>query len=171
MTRESRVLALVSIASAVSALDLSLMFVAYPSIRADFPEASLSLVSWVLTAAIALVIVSALLHLVVEVVVLLVIGAGDALGHEVFQSVFGRIMTVLIALEFNHTLLHVSARGRGVVQVKSVLLIAMLALSRKLIILDLKVVSSTTVIAVSVALVSLGIAYLALRQDSVPPPP
>ena len=49
MTREARVLALVSIASAVSSLDLSLMFVAYPSIRADFPEASLSLVSWVLT--------------------------------------------------------------------------------------------------------------------------
>jgi len=49
VTRESRVLALVSIASAVSALDLSLMFVAYPSIRADFPDASISLVSWVLT--------------------------------------------------------------------------------------------------------------------------
>lgn len=49
MTRESRVLALVSIASAVSALDLSLMFVAYPSIRADFPDAPISLVSWVLT--------------------------------------------------------------------------------------------------------------------------
>lgn len=49
MSRESRVLALVSVASAVSGLDLSLMFVAYPSIRADFPDASLSLVSWVLT--------------------------------------------------------------------------------------------------------------------------
>jgi hypothetical protein len=37
-SRETRVLALVSISSAVSALDLSLMFVAYPSIRADFPD-------------------------------------------------------------------------------------------------------------------------------------
>jgi EmrB/QacA subfamily drug resistance transporter len=49
VTRESRVLALVSIASAVSSLDLSLMFVAYPSIRADFPDVPLSLISWVLT--------------------------------------------------------------------------------------------------------------------------
>ncbi|HEX7096183.1 MAG TPA: MFS transporter [Acidimicrobiales bacterium] len=49
MTRENRVLALVSVASAVSALDLSLMFVAYPSIRAHFASTSITLVSWVLT--------------------------------------------------------------------------------------------------------------------------
>jgi EmrB/QacA subfamily drug resistance transporter len=49
MTRENKVLALVSVASAVSALDLSLMFVAYPSIRADFADQPVSHVSWVLT--------------------------------------------------------------------------------------------------------------------------
>jgi EmrB/QacA subfamily drug resistance transporter len=49
VTREGRVLALVSIASGISALDLSLMFVAYPSIRADFAGTSLSVISWVLT--------------------------------------------------------------------------------------------------------------------------
>lgn len=49
MSPEGRTLALVSIASAVSSLDLSLMFVAYPAIRADFPDVSLTLVSWVLT--------------------------------------------------------------------------------------------------------------------------
>jgi EmrB/QacA subfamily drug resistance transporter len=47
--RANRVLALVSIASAVSALDLSLMFVAYPSIREEFASVPLSQVSWVLT--------------------------------------------------------------------------------------------------------------------------
>jgi EmrB/QacA subfamily drug resistance transporter len=49
IAHQKRVLALVSVASACSALDLSLMFVAYPSIRADFSSESLSLVSWVLT--------------------------------------------------------------------------------------------------------------------------
>jgi EmrB/QacA subfamily drug resistance transporter len=49
VSRETRILALVSISSAVSALDLSLMFVAYPSIRADFSDVPLSQVSWVLT--------------------------------------------------------------------------------------------------------------------------
>lgn len=47
--RPSHALALVSVASAVGSLDLSLMFVAYPSIRAHFASESISVVSWVLT--------------------------------------------------------------------------------------------------------------------------
>lgn len=47
--RNNRALALVSVASAVGSLDLSLMFVAYPSIRAHFADESISVVSWVLT--------------------------------------------------------------------------------------------------------------------------
>ena len=48
-TRNHRALALVSVASAVGSLDLSLMFVAYPSIKAHFGHESITLVSWVLT--------------------------------------------------------------------------------------------------------------------------
>jgi len=40
----------------------------------------------------------------------------------VFQSIFGMIMIVLIALEFNHTILWLLERGRSVVQVRAVLL-------------------------------------------------
>lgn len=50
-TRNHRALALVSVASAVGSLDLSLMFVAYPSIKAHFGHESITLVSWVLAAA------------------------------------------------------------------------------------------------------------------------
>jgi EmrB/QacA subfamily drug resistance transporter len=49
LSREARILALVSVASSVSSLDLSLMFVAYPSIRRDFGNVPLTEVSWVLT--------------------------------------------------------------------------------------------------------------------------
>jgi EmrB/QacA subfamily drug resistance transporter len=49
VTRAGKVLALISAASSVSSLDLSLMFVAYPQIRRDFSGESLTLVSWVLT--------------------------------------------------------------------------------------------------------------------------
>lgn len=48
-TSAHRALALVSIASAVGSLDLSLMFVAYPSIRQHFANEPISVVSWVLT--------------------------------------------------------------------------------------------------------------------------
>ena len=53
-----------------------------------------------------------------------------------FQLVFGEIMTLLIALGFNHTLQNVVTRHQSMIQTKVVLLIAPLALARKLIILD-----------------------------------
>ena len=49
-TRRSRALILISVGSALSALDTSMMFVAYPSIRSHFDNSPLSVVSWVLTA-------------------------------------------------------------------------------------------------------------------------
>ena len=48
-SRNNRALALVSLASALGTLDLSLMFVAYPAIKSHFNGESLTLVSWVLT--------------------------------------------------------------------------------------------------------------------------
>lgn len=44
-----RVLALTSVAGFAGALDLSVMFVAFPSIEDDFPDASTATLSWVLT--------------------------------------------------------------------------------------------------------------------------
>jgi EmrB/QacA subfamily drug resistance transporter len=49
MKRETKILAIVSAGTAMGGLDLSLMFVAYPAIRADFPKESVTLISWVLT--------------------------------------------------------------------------------------------------------------------------
>jgi uncharacterized membrane protein (DUF373 family) len=58
----------------------------------------------------------------------------DPLDAKVFQALFGDIVTLLIALEFNHTLQYVVAREQSIIQIKVVLLIALLALSRKLIV-------------------------------------
>jgi len=41
------------------------------------------------------------------------LGTLNPLEHAVFQRVFGEIMTLLIALEFNHTLQYVISRDRG----------------------------------------------------------
>jgi Phosphate-starvation-inducible E family len=43
-------------------------------------------------------------ELVVSVIDALVLRTLNPLDHTVFQHVFGHIMTVLIALEFNHSL-------------------------------------------------------------------
>lgn len=60
-------------------------------------------VAVVLSLIVTLIISLALMQLIVRVVPLLVTGSLDPLDHSVFQSLFGMIMTVLIAMEFKHS--------------------------------------------------------------------
>jgi uncharacterized membrane protein (DUF373 family) len=95
-------------------------------------------VAFVLGFIIAMLLALALAQLLFRVVPLLLTGALDPLEHEVFQGMFGMVMTLLIALEFKHSIIRVALRHDGIVQVKTVVLIALLALSRKFVILDAK---------------------------------
>jgi uncharacterized membrane protein (DUF373 family) len=128
-------------------------------------------VALVLTSLISVVILVAVLHLSWRVL-LLILSATDPLDHAVFQAIFGMIMTVLIALEFNHSIVSVLERGEHIIQVRTVLLIGILALARKFIILDLKTTSATVIAAVALALVALGVVYALIRhQDRLPHKP
>ncbi|HET6897593.1 MAG TPA: phosphate-starvation-inducible PsiE family protein [Vicinamibacteria bacterium] len=122
------------------------------------------LITWVLAATIGLIVCVAAFRLVSDVVRLLLVQALNPLEHEVFQTVFGAIMTVLIALEFSHSIVHASARPKGIVQVRTVILIALLALTRKFIILDVKLVPASTILGLAVALLALGVTYWLLRN-------
>lgn len=121
-------------------------------------------VAFILSVIIALVIALALLQLLTRVVPLLVTGSLDPLDHEVFQALFGMIMTLLIALEFKHSIIRVALRRESIVQVKTVVLIALLALSRKFIVLDSKVTEAQTIAALALATLVLGIVYWLLRE-------
>jgi phosphate-starvation-inducible protein E len=79
----------------------------------------------VLTVVIAAVILIALYRLIVSVIDVLVLQTRNPLEYPVFQQVFGEILTLLIALEFNDTLQYVVTRERGIIQAKIVILIAM----------------------------------------------
>jgi uncharacterized membrane protein (DUF373 family) len=122
------------------------------------------LVALILTFLIGLIIVIALFRLTMGVITNLVFNALDPLDHEVFQTVFGEIMTLLIALEFNHTLQYMVARQQSVVQTSVLLLIALLALARKFILLDLHVVSPAHLLALSGATLALGLTYWLIRS-------
>ena len=74
-------------------------------------------------------------------------------------------MTLLIALEFKHSILKVSLRKEGIVQIKTVILIALLALVRKFIIIDLKAVSPAKLAALAFAVLVLGGLYWLLREQ------
>ena len=78
---------------------------------------------------------------------------------QVFQSIFGMVLTVLIALEFKHTLLVVKHHRRAIVQVRAVVLIALLALVRRFIILDLYQTTPSVIAALAGATLALGVVF------------
>ena len=122
------------------------------------------IIAFILSLLIAVLIVLALVQLFVRVVPLLVTGALDPLDHEVFQGLFGMVMTLLIALEFKHSIVRVALRRESIVQVKTVLLIALLALSRKFIILDASSTEPVMIAALAAATLVLGVVYWLLRE-------
>lgn len=123
-----------------------------------------SSVAFVLTLVITVVIFVALYRLAIDGIGSLLFGAENPLDHKVFQEVFGQIMTVLIALEFNHTLQYVVTRQQSIIQTKTVLLIALLAISRKFIILDVNEISAKHMFALAAITLVLGLVYW-LIQD------
>lgn len=110
------------------------------------------------------VIVLALVQIVVRVLPLLFGDGVDLLDHGTFQMLFGTIMTLLIAMEFKHSLIPVALRQESVVQVKTVILIALLALSRKFIILDTAATEPATIGVLAGATLVLGVVYWLLRE-------
>jgi uncharacterized membrane protein (DUF373 family) len=122
------------------------------------------LVALVLTFVIALIVLVALFRLTYGVVTGLLFGVLDPLDHGIFQSVFGEILTLLIALEFNHTLQYVVRREQSIIQTKIVLLIALLAVARKFIILDLSSVDAAQLIGLAAITLALGVAYWLVRE-------
>jgi uncharacterized membrane protein (DUF373 family) len=121
-------------------------------------------VAFVLVLLISVVIVVALYHLAIEVADILVHGTASPSNPATFQALFGMIMTLLIAMEFKHSILRVVAGQDSIIQAKTVILIAVMAISRKFIILDTKIISSTEIAALSGALLALGSVYWLMRE-------
>jgi uncharacterized membrane protein (DUF373 family) len=120
----------------------------------------------VLTGLLSLIIISAVWKLALKVVSSLVLSdTFDLTDLAVFQSVFGMIFTVIIALEFKRTLLVVSDRTKNVVQVRAVILIALLAVVRKLIILDIQPGDAPQLWALAAATLALGGVYWLVRDQ------
>ncbi|URI08367.1 phosphate-starvation-inducible PsiE family protein [Aquincola tertiaricarbonis] len=129
----------------------------------NFYERFEQVVAVILSAVIAVIIVVSLLQLVQIVFRLLVIDAFNPLDHRVFQTVFGMIMTLLIAMEFKHSIVRVAMRRDSIIQVKTVILIGLIALSRKFVVLDPDT-SPAKVAALAGAVLALGLTYWLLRQ-------
>jgi uncharacterized membrane protein (DUF373 family) len=120
----------------------------------------------VLTALIAIVVALAVWNLVLKVLLsILSTGGLDPTDYTVFQALFGMILTVIIALEFKRSLLVVAERRHGVVQVRTVVLIALLAIVRKLMIIDLSAADAQQVLALATTILALGGVYWLVRDQ------
>jgi uncharacterized membrane protein (DUF373 family) len=113
----------------------------------------------ILTLVIAVIVVLAAWQLLLHTLKLVFTHTGSAADPQEFQSVFGTVLTVLIALEFKHTLLVVKHHRRAIVEVRAVVLIALLALVRRFIILDLYQASPGIIAALAGAIVALGAVF------------
>jgi uncharacterized membrane protein (DUF373 family) len=105
-----------------------------------------------LTALIAIIIILSVWNLTLKVV-------------PVFQELFGTIFTVIIALEFKRSLLVVSERTHSVVQVRAVILIALLAVVRKVMIIDLNNTDASQLFALATTILGLGGVYWFIRDQ------
>jgi uncharacterized membrane protein (DUF373 family) len=128
-----------------------------------FYERFEQVIALILSAVIAVIVVVSLIQLVRTVFTLLFLDAFNPLDHKVFQTVFGMIMTLLIAMEFKHSIVKVALRRDSIIQVKTVVLIALIALARKFVILDPDT-APAKIAALAGASLALGMVYWLLRE-------
>ena len=112
-----------------------------------------------LTLVIAIIIALAAWQLLLHTIKLVESHVVDPADSQVFQGLFGMVLTVLIALEFKHTLLVVKHHRRAIVEVRAVVLIALLALVRRFIILDLYQTPPSVVAALAGSALALGVVF------------
>jgi uncharacterized membrane protein (DUF373 family) len=114
-----------------------------------------------LTALIAIIVIAAVWNLGLKILFGLVLsGSLDPSDYSAFQAVFGTIFTVIIALEFKKSLLVVMTERRdNVVQIRSVVMIALLAICRKVIILDFSDTDALHILALAASILALGVVY------------
>ena len=115
-------------------------------------------VSRIIMAFIAVVIVYSIILAAIELVI--DFGLGRAfMEQELLQDVFGSILTILILLEFNHSIAVSLKQKTGIIQARIVVLIAILVIARKIILLDFKAMSIEMLVAHAGVALALGALY------------
>jgi len=86
------------------------------------------------------------------------------LEAEVLQDTFGSLLTILILMEFNHSIVLSMRTRSGAIQVRIVVLIAILAIARKLILLDYKSAHLELLLGLGGISLALGLVYWLLAD-------
>lgn len=89
----------------------------------------------------------------------------DKITFEEYQQLFGKIMTLLISLEFMASILKVLKTHEIKTLIQDVVLITALAIARKLIIFDYEHHEPASIIVLGGLLVSIGIFYYLIKYE------
>jgi uncharacterized membrane protein (DUF373 family) len=87
------------------------------------------------------------------------------------KDTFGLILSLLILIEFNHSIALSMRRRSGVLQVRVVILIAIIVIARKLILLDYASVGLNTLLGLGALALALGVLYWLLTDVDRRRPP
>jgi uncharacterized membrane protein (DUF373 family) len=83
----------------------------------------------------------------------------DFINAELLEDVFGPILTILILIEFNHSIALALTRKSGILQARIIVLIAILVIARKVILLDFKTASLETFAGIAAIALAFGALY------------
>ncbi|HLH87843.1 MAG TPA: phosphate-starvation-inducible PsiE family protein [Xanthobacteraceae bacterium] len=85
---------------------------------------------------------------------------GEAfLEKAALQDTFGAILTILIVLEFNHSVYVALTHKAGAIQVRTVILLTVLVITRKLMLQDFNAMTTQTFLGFGALLLALGVIY------------
>ena len=122
-------------------------------------------VTRIVMAFVALVIVYSVILTTIELATDFMLGHAF-MEQELLQDVFGSILTILILLEFNHSIAVSLKQKTGIVQTRIVVLIAILVIVRKIILLDFKTASIETLAGHAGVALALGLLYWLIVASS-----
>jgi uncharacterized membrane protein (DUF373 family) len=125
--------------------------------------------------AILLITVSAIIVYSTGLVLITVVGDFHAgtyfLEQGALKDTFGLILTLLILIEFNHSIALAMRRRSGVLEVRVVILIAIIVIARKLILLDYATTGLNTLLGLGGLALALGMLYWLLTDVEHRHPP
>jgi uncharacterized membrane protein (DUF373 family) len=90
---------------------------------------------------------------------------------EALKDVFGSILTILILIEFNHSIALALSKRSSVLQARFIVLIAILVIARKVILLDFSTATFEQLIGISGIAIAFGLLYwlINLRSSDLSP--
>ena len=83
----------------------------------------------------------------------------ESMETSTLKDTFGLISTVIILVEFNHSIVLAVRQRSGAIQVRIVVLITIIVLARKLVLLDYTTASVETLLGLGGLAISLGSLY------------